>query len=92
MKKGICIGRMPIMLRSEKCVLRNLTNAELARLNECPYDPGGYFIVGVRVTAQTDTCIAHSPFAMLKRLLWQRRLIVSSIDLPFPTRRSSPHR
>ncbi len=33
------------MLRSSNCVLNGKTPAELAKLNECPIDPGGYFIV-----------------------------------------------
>lgn len=33
------------MLRSSNCVLTNKTDTELAQLNECPIDPGGYFIV-----------------------------------------------
>ncbi|KAH7972447.1 hypothetical protein HPB52_012135 [Rhipicephalus sanguineus] len=37
------IGRMPIMLRSANCVLANKTHFEMSQLNECPYDPGGYF-------------------------------------------------
>ena len=37
--------RMPIMLRSSNCVLSGKSPAELAKLNECPLDPGGYFIV-----------------------------------------------
>ncbi|KAH7972448.1 hypothetical protein HPB52_012136 [Rhipicephalus sanguineus] len=39
------IGRMPIMLRSANCVLANKTHFELSQLKECPYDPGGYFVV-----------------------------------------------
>ncbi|XP_054160707.1 DNA-directed RNA polymerase III subunit RPC2-like [Oppia nitens] len=39
------IGRMPIMLRSANCVLNNKTFSELVALNECPYDPGGYFVI-----------------------------------------------
>ncbi|KAL1470187.1 hypothetical protein MTO96_040594 [Rhipicephalus appendiculatus] len=39
------IGRMPIMLRSANCVLANKTHFEMSKLNECPYDPGGYFVV-----------------------------------------------
>uniref|UniRef100_A0A1I7WR67 DNA-directed RNA polymerase subunit beta n=1 Tax=Heterorhabditis bacteriophora TaxID=37862 RepID=A0A1I7WR67_HETBA len=35
-KRDLTIGRMPIMLRSSKCILRDL---------ECPFDPGGYFVV-----------------------------------------------
>ena len=32
------------MLRSSKCILFNRDHMELAKVNECPYDPGGYFI------------------------------------------------
>ena len=39
------IGRIPIMLRCAKCQLNNCTDTELQRYNECPYDPGGYFII-----------------------------------------------
>jgi DNA-directed RNA polymerase III subunit RPC2 len=39
------IGRLPIMLRSSKCVLTGRTDAQLARMKECPLDPGGYFVV-----------------------------------------------
>ncbi|ORX62963.1 DNA-directed RNA polymerase III subunit RPC2 [Hesseltinella vesiculosa] len=44
-RKNVNIGRMPIMLRSSHCVLRGKNEAELARMRECPLDPGGYFIV-----------------------------------------------
>eukprot|EP00271_Cylindrocystis_brebissonii_P011391 TRINITY_DN2883_c0_g1_i3.p1 TRINITY_DN2883_c0_g1~~TRINITY_DN2883_c0_g1_i3.p1 ORF type:complete len:1136 (+),score=226.28 TRINITY_DN2883_c0_g1_i3:22-3408(+) len=42
---AIVIGRMPLMLRSSRCVLFGKTETELAKLGECPLDPGGYFIV-----------------------------------------------
>lgn len=38
-------SRMPIMLRSSHCVLTGKSEHELAKMNECPHDPGGYFIV-----------------------------------------------
>ncbi|KAM0935649.1 putative DNA-directed RNA polymerase [Dioscorea sansibarensis] len=41
----VIIGRMPIMLRSSHCVLTGKDEAELAKLGECPLDPGGYFVV-----------------------------------------------
>ncbi|KAF2454445.1 putative DNA-directed RNA polymerase III subunit RPC2 [Lineolata rhizophorae] len=44
-RKDIRIGRMPIMLRSNKCVLNGKSDRELAHMNECTVDPGGYFIV-----------------------------------------------
>ena len=41
----VCIGRIPLMLRSSRCVLAGKTDDELAKLGECPLDPGGYFVV-----------------------------------------------
>ncbi|CAF0839847.1 unnamed protein product [Adineta ricciae] len=43
-RKGLTIGRLPIMLRSCKCVLYQKDEAEMAKMRECPLDPGGYFI------------------------------------------------
>jgi len=43
--KDVCIGRMPVMLRSARCVLTGRPNSEMGLLNECAIDPGGYFIV-----------------------------------------------
>ncbi|KAJ7380971.1 DNA-directed RNA polymerase III subunit RPC2 [Desmophyllum pertusum] len=43
-RHNLPIGRMPIMLRSSNCVLTGKSPAELASLNECPIDPGGYFV------------------------------------------------
>jgi DNA-directed RNA polymerase III subunit RPC2 len=45
MRRGVAIGRMPVMLRSSKCVLSTKSASEMHLLNECPLDPGGYFIV-----------------------------------------------
>nr|BAO20858.1 RNA polymerase II second largest subunit [Branchinella kugenumaensis] len=39
------IGKIPIMLRSTYCMLNNLLDRDLAELNECPLDPGGYFVI-----------------------------------------------
>ena len=41
----VSIARLPIMLQSNRCHLYNATPEEFARLDECPYDPGGYFII-----------------------------------------------
>jgi hypothetical protein len=35
---------LPIMLRSCKCVLYQKNETEMAKMKECPLDPGGYFI------------------------------------------------
>ena len=44
-RKDIYIGRMPIMLGSNHCILKGKNFKELSSLHECPYDPRGYFIV-----------------------------------------------
>lgn len=45
-KKKVMIGRLPIMLRSSKCLLTGKSDMDIAReCKECPYDPGGYFVV-----------------------------------------------
>jgi DNA-directed RNA polymerase III subunit RPC2 len=44
-RKDIAIGRLPIMLRSSKCRLAGKNDREMAHMNECALDPGGYFIV-----------------------------------------------
>eukprot|EP00759_Apiculatamorpha_spiralis_P037868 PhF_6_TR37501/c0_g1_i3/m.55379/K03021/RPC2, POLR3B; DNA-directed RNA polymerase III subunit RPC2 len=44
-RTGVVIGRIPIMLRSQKCHLYGKTAEELVQYRECPMDPGGYFIV-----------------------------------------------
>eukprot|EP00026_Physarum_polycephalum_P001126 Phypoly_transcript_01127.p1 GENE.Phypoly_transcript_01127~~Phypoly_transcript_01127.p1 ORF type:complete len:1105 (+),score=124.69 Phypoly_transcript_01127:86-3400(+) len=44
-KRNVVIGRVPIMLRSAACCLVNKSQEELAKMGECPLDPGGYFII-----------------------------------------------
>lgn len=39
------LGKIPIMLRSKYCLLFGLAEKDLMSLNECPLDPGGYFII-----------------------------------------------
>jgi DNA-directed RNA polymerase beta subunit len=39
------IGLMPIMVKSKLCILSDLDDIRLTELGECPYDPGGYFII-----------------------------------------------
>ena len=53
-KRNIEIGRMPIMLKSSKCVLTGKSPQEIVNMGECPLDPGncyhysspgGYFVI-----------------------------------------------
>ena len=41
----VYIGKLPIMLKSKYCILRDLDEDDLYAWNECPYDQGGYFII-----------------------------------------------
>ena len=42
---NVFVGKLPIMLKSKYCLLKELTEGELYNWNECPYDQGGYFII-----------------------------------------------
>ena len=44
-RRNVIIGRLPIMLRSSNCALSRQSERDMSHLNECPLDPGGYFIV-----------------------------------------------
>ena len=44
-KQKIYLARMPVMVRSSLCVMSSTDNY---KHNECPHDPGGYFIVNGR--------------------------------------------
>jgi DNA-directed RNA polymerase III subunit RPC2 len=44
-RKAVSIGRLPMMLRSSRCVLTDKAEKDMSLLHECPLDPGGYFIV-----------------------------------------------
>ncbi|MFC7211748.1 DNA-directed RNA polymerase subunit B'' [Natronoarchaeum sp. GCM10025321] len=39
------VGRMPVMVGSEKCNIAGFSDEELIEIGEDPADPGGYFIV-----------------------------------------------
>ncbi|KAH6621088.1 hypothetical protein B0J18DRAFT_399126 [Chaetomium sp. MPI-SDFR-AT-0129] len=44
-RKDIPLCRIPVMLKSAKCCLSGANNAQMEVMNECPLDPGGYFII-----------------------------------------------
>jgi DNA-directed RNA polymerase II subunit RPB2 len=53
---NINIGKLPIMVNSDFCLLKNYPNYERSELGECPNDPGGYFIIngGERVIVSQE--------------------------------------
>ncbi|KAL5334855.1 beta and beta-prime subunits of DNA dependent RNA-polymerase [Aspergillus crustosus] len=44
-EETVFIGKMPIMLKSKYCILKDLSEQALYNWNECPYDSGGYFVI-----------------------------------------------
>ena len=45
MSQLLPLGRIPVMLKSMRCNLFGKDEDELPRLNECPHDQGGYFVI-----------------------------------------------
>ncbi len=43
--KKLLLAYVPIMLKSKFCVLQSLNNADLAKVGECIFDQGGYFVI-----------------------------------------------
>lgn len=54
------IAKLPIMLQSNRCHLYNASEEEFAKLGECPYDPGCYFII--RGTERVVLVQEQSPY------------------------------
>mmetsp|Transcript_11674 Transcript_11674/g.23007 ORF Transcript_11674/g.23007 Transcript_11674/m.23007 type:complete len:1240 (+) Transcript_11674:630-4349(+) len=63
------IGMVPIMLRSQFCVLKGKSDAELAELSECVYDQGGYFVINgsEKVLIAQERLANNSVFCFEKR-------------------------
>ena len=57
---GVEFGSMPIMLKSKCCIL---SKKDYLDQNECPNDPGGYFIISgkEKVIVSQDECIVNMP-------------------------------
>lgn len=59
-KSKVQIASLPIMLQSCRCHLYNATPEEFAEADECPYDPGCYFII--RGTERVVLVQEQSPY------------------------------
>jgi len=57
--KRVPVGSVPVMLRSAFCVYHGAEENETSRMEECPYDQGGYFIV----SGSEKVLIAHERMA-----------------------------
>lgn len=58
------ICRIPIMLRSNRCILTNKTKKERIKMGECEFDNGGYFIMkgNERVIVSQLRNVYNKPF------------------------------
>lgn len=62
------IGKIPIMLRSKYCCLNGLSEEELIKHGEDPFDPGGYFIInGTEKVIVTVEDLASNIFVAEKK-------------------------
>ena len=43
--ENMCIGKIPIMLHSKACILKDTPFTLRQQMGECPHDQGGYFII-----------------------------------------------
>ena len=78
-RKGVTIGKIPIMLRSARCHLHGKSPEELARLQECPLDPGGYFIVkGVEKVALVQENLARNRIIVEQDKTGELQAVVNS--------------
>ncbi|KAI5185277.1 DNA-directed RNA polymerase II subunit RPB2 [Nematocida homosporus] len=57
--KRVPIGTIPVMLKSLYCVYHNVDERDINRMEECPYDQGGYFIIN----GSEKVLIAHERMA-----------------------------
>lgn len=57
------IGEIPIMVKSDKCLLGDLSPEELMEVGEDPYDPGGYFLISgtERVLMSIEDLVPNIP-------------------------------
>lgn len=42
---NVFIGKLPIMVKSKYCILKDRKDEDLYAEGECPYDQGGYFVI-----------------------------------------------
>lgn len=81
------LGRIPIMLKSMRCNLEGKDEDELPRLNECPHDQGGYFVINgtekVLIAQERQAANHVYSFSRQKGLLCEvKSIIEGSLNKP----------
>jgi len=81
--KKINLGKIPIMLRSNICILNHYKNLNTHVTEECKYDPGGYFIInGSEKTVLTQERTAENRifcFQTVKNTKWSHISEIKSV-------------
>lgn len=85
--RNVELGRIPIMLKSMRCNLSGKDEDELPRLNECPHDQGGYFVINgtekVLIAQERQAANHVYTFSRQKGLLCEVKSIVEgSLNKP----------
>ena len=65
----IHLGKFPIMLKSSLCVLNQYKHMDSKITEECPMDPGGYFIIN----GQEKTCLGQEKTADNKIYVYKNK-------------------
>ncbi len=65
----IHLGKFPIMLKSSLCVLNQYKHMDSKVTEECPMDPGGYFIIN----GQEKTCLGQEKTADNKIYVYKNK-------------------
>ncbi|CAG8489235.1 12877_t:CDS:10 [Ambispora leptoticha] len=60
LQRNIRIGQLPIMLRSSHCILYGKNETELARMHECPLDPGTEKVILIQEQLSKNRIIVES--------------------------------
>ena len=85
----ICIGKIPIMLHSNYCVLNGMTNQILVDMGEDPDDQGGYFIIGgkekivISQEKRADNCIILENISDINDQFCCKAIVKSTLEYSF---------
>ena len=62
-KQEVKLGDIPVMLKSDICVLKGMTEDELIQTGEDPSEPGGYFIINgtERIIVMSEEILSNLP-------------------------------
>lgn len=81
-EKHIQLGYIPVMLKSDFCILKNKSADEMSKMNECMYDHGGYFIVNgsEKVLMAQERMATNQPYIFLNKFGYYVAEVRSTIE------------